>query len=395
MNILVISPGILPIPATKGGAVETLVDMFITDDTLYKNNSITVYSCCDNNNKKTKMQSKIIYINKDTLLFKVERVFRHLVNKIPNVYIGNAYICKVIRDIKRRKIRYDMIIVENQPEYAIPIKKNNIEGKMVLHLHNDYLNPSTKLCKKTLECYDLILPVSRIIKKRIEKIKSNKKVELSVLYNGIDLKKFNNNDKKIIEKYRRHFGVVKDDFVFMYSGRLVREKGVNELILAFNSLCQKTNNVKLLIVGKISNKKYYKNLMVSMKQNSDNIIFVGDVEYAEIQNYYAISDVGVVPSLCKEAFGLTVVEFLASGSPVIITDNGAMKEIVNNPQVDSIIVRSDRNFVKNLEMAMHDFVVMNKQKLQFLCDGAVKNSRFFSLEKYRDNYKKLLGLGDK
>lgn len=113
---------------------------------------------------------------------------------------------------------------------------------MVLHLHNDYLNASSKFNKKILETYDKIFAISNYIKKRIDSVETTNKVE--VLYNGVDLNQF-----KVVEKdYKlmKKFNISETDFVFICSGRIVSEKGILELIKAFNKVSLK--NEVLLIV---------------------------------------------------------------------------------------------------------------------------------------------------
>ena len=66
---------------------------------------------------------------------------------------------------------------------------------------------------------------------------------VKIIKNGENLK---------LEKYREKYDINRNDIVFLYTGRLVKEKGVKELILAFNKLLNYSNNknLKLLIVRK-------------------------------------------------------------------------------------------------------------------------------------------------
>ena len=79
---------------------------------------------------------------------------------------------------------------------------------------------------------------------------------MKLLYNGIDTEKFNVNID--IEKERKKFNIKKEDRVFLYTGRIVKEKGIKELVLAFNKI--KNKNYKLIIVGKIDNKNIFQRI---------------------------------------------------------------------------------------------------------------------------------------
>ena len=220
------------------------------------------------------------------------------------------------------KEKYDLIIVENEPQYVLEIKKSQKDAIMVLHLHNDYLNVDTKLGKKIKENYDYIYANSKYIKNRVDEIQGTK-TKVKVLYNGIDTQRFSAGyyDKR---NERKKLGFSEQDFIFLYVGRVVPEKGVMELIEAFKKV--KLTNKKLVIIGNSSDKKFYTKII---KMINEDIILKKFVDYADIPKYYAIADVGIIPSICNEAFGMVVVECLSMGKPVIISDRGALEEVTN------------------------------------------------------------------
>ena len=381
MKILIISPGILPIPAIEGGAVETLVEMLINSDELCNKHDLTLYTIYNEENYLKKQKCNVKFIKTNNFFYKIIKIIRHIVNRIPNIYIGNTFIYSVVKDIKKEKDEYDIIIVENEPQYGLILKKAGITGKLVLHLHNNYLNKNSRMAYKIKNCYDAILSISKALNEEVKKINSKKTKEI-VLYNGIDTKKFNikNNDS------RKKYNINEDEFVFMYSGRLVREKGVKELISAFNLINQKEYKAKLIIAGKVSNKRYYNELKKLSKTNKENIIFLENIKYSEMPELCAISNVGVVPTLYLEAFGLVVIEFLASYCPVIISNCGAMKELVNNIGNNAIVVNYSKKFVNDLYLAMKKYLDMPKEKFENYRKNARLNAGCFTVEKYLKNF---------
>ena len=106
MKILIISPGYLPVPAINGGAVESLIDTIVNENEKQQKITITVIGINSKNDNNDLILNSTIYkyINNKSLLFKIKKVIYALINKIPNIYIGNAYIREVIKKLKKEKL---------------------------------------------------------------------------------------------------------------------------------------------------------------------------------------------------------------------------------------------------------------------------------------------------
>jgi glycosyltransferase involved in cell wall biosynthesis len=72
---------------------------------------------------------------------------------------------------------------------------------------------------------------------------------------------------------------------------------------------------------------------------SDRVYFLGLRD--DVENVYAAANVVVMPSLWDEAFGLCVVEAMAAGRPVVVTDSGAMPEIIANGDCGAVVPKAD------------------------------------------------------
>ena len=351
-KIAFISSGYLPLPPVKGGAVEILIDTLLTSPKISNKYQIDVYSIYDKEaiiNAKKQDKIKYIYIKSSFILSKV---FRYLINKYTQKYIGNDYITKIIKTYKKELLNYDYVIVENKPEYGLILRKI-VKGKLIFHSHNDFFNKYTKHAKQILTSYNKIYALSKFICNRICEIngkEGKKKVEL--LYNGIDIEKFKNTDINAVEEIKKNLKISNDDIVVLYTGRLVKEKGIKELIESFNKISD--NRFKLVIIGSIKsgvNKtNKFINELNNLSKSNNSIIFTGYVNYDKIPLYYSMADVGVIPSIWEEPFALTVIEHLASGHPVIITNSGAMPELVNNKVAK--IVDKNKDFINNLSLVL-------------------------------------------
>lgn len=137
--------------------------------------------------------------------------------------------------------------------------------------------------------------------------------------NGIDCEgKFNpaNIDLKRLESLREQWGISKDDFVIGYSGRLVRDKGIIELVRAFDSL-KNADRCRLLLVGMFEQRDALPEDVQERIKNDKRIIYTG-FQNGGMEYFYAMMDVYVLASY-REGFPTGVLEAQAMEKPVITT----------------------------------------------------------------------------
>ena len=390
MKLLIISNGDLPIPTSQGGAVETLIQTIIDSNEKGKQHKITIFTPYDDKSKnmaKVYKMCEFEFIDTNSMKYKIGRVIRFLINRIPGIYIGNQFIYKVSKRIKKNGIKnnsYDYVIVENSAEYGLILKKY-FSNNLILHLHNDFLNINTDKAYKILHSYTKVFTLSKYIKKRVEEIDSEYK-EVYTLYNGIEIDKFNKDID--VKKLRENLNIKQDDFVFLFTGRIIKEKGIRELLLAYKNMPE-DKHLKLIIVGNLNTKniiykKYIRSLMNIVKDIKNDVIFTGYIPYEQLYKYYKIADVGIVPSIWEEPFALTVIEHLASGHPVIMTNSGGMAELADKKS--TVVIEKD-DIIPNLTKAMLDF---NKNRPQYLQKDLLKHANEYSSEIYYKRFNQLI-----
>ena len=113
-------------------------------------------------------------------------------------------------------------------------------------------------------------------------------------------------------------------------GRLVNEKGLHVLLNAIPQILSTFNNVKFVIAGK---GPCLNNLIeLSQKLNIMNrVYFTGFVSEEVLLKLYKCSDIAVFPST-YEPFGIVALEGMVAGIPVVVSDTGGLKEIVNHKE---------------------------------------------------------------
>lgn len=153
--------------------------------------------------------------------------------------------------------------------------------------------------------------------------------------NGIDTQYFSKDYflEKQLRELKYKLGISEEDFVFVFVGRLVKDKGINELVEAFSKL--KTQNSKLLLVGSFEQEldPLLPETIKEIEQNK-NIIAVGFQK--DVRPYFAISNALVFPSY-REGFPNVVMQAGAMELPAIVSDINGCNEIIVNDQ-NGIIV---------------------------------------------------------
>ncbi|KJZ95719.1 MULTISPECIES: glycosyltransferase family 4 protein [Clostridium] len=349
MNIIIISTGFLPQPAVKGGAVETLIDILIDYNEEYVKNNLYVYSICDVDAAK-KINK---YNNCKFEYIKVNKIYKYLFNKhiIPCWLFSKIFLNKVVRNIKSRE-NFDVILIENYFIYAKKLKKIIKNQPIILHLHNDFINVNVKNIKNKINFLDSIISISNYLKLKVEELNTN--ISVQTIYNGIDLSKFRKSDSNEIEGIRKKYNIADNETVIVFAGRLIADKGIKELLMAFNSISKKLP-ITLLIIGNSffndnDDDKFIKDLKDISKVKKEKIIFTGYIPYENMRKMYSIADIGCVPSIWEEPFGLTVVEQMAIGLPMIVSNSGAIPEIVS--ENCAIIIDKNREYILNLKRAI-------------------------------------------
>jgi len=129
--------------------------------------------------------------------------------------------------------------------------------------------------------------------------------------------------------------------VIIFVGRLVRMKGVDHLIRAFDNLTKSTENIALFIVGEGPIRSELQ--ILSKTSKNQNVYFVGWMDINEIVKYYSIADIFVLPTL-NDVWGLVVNEAMCCGLPIITTmAAGCSVDMVFNGENGYIVKTGDSN----------------------------------------------------
>ena len=383
ISICLIIPNAFPVPAVKGGAVETLVNNLLDENEIYGNLIITVVSIYDEQAKMISSKYKnteFIFIKAGKYEGTIDLCFSQT-----NQYLS-AYVDSVEKELENRE--FDFIIAEGG--YIQGYKKllsKYPKNKCLAHIHGKY-----EVDEVVDGIYEYYICPSGYIAKHIGDICPVDDSRIKVLYNGIKIENFN---KKIsdeeIKKLKNKFNIKPNENIIMFCGRTTEEKGIKELIKAFK-LMKNLNNSKLLIVGNSNfgaevKTQYDIELQEEAESIKDRVIFTGFVPNDQLYEFYNITDVAVFPTLIEEAFGLVVIEAMAAGCPLILTDSGAFPEIVQNTSTP--LINRGKLLIEDLAEAI-DICIDNKDKREIVAIEEQNRAKDFSNEAFYKNFVKLL-----
>jgi len=242
---------------------------------------------------------------------------------------------------------------EQQPK-SLPIKVlcSNKLTRELLKLGVDVLGGAWQ--DNYLSMVDKVTVPSEYVKEYLKKRTPNLSVE--VIPNWIRYKKPPSVSKEKLKRFRKKYGLKKNDFVVLHSGRASVEKRINIVIKVAREL--KNEDVKFLIVGggpALNNlKQQAKNLGVKEK-----IVFTGFVNDEDFNTAYAASNVFITPSL-YETFNLSAAKSMNCGIPILGAKSGGLTSVIEHG-VNGYLIPPTRNEVK--EYAELIIKLKNSKKL--------------------------------
>lgn len=369
-RVCLVAPGELPVPATQGGAVETLITTLVKQNEINGDMKLTVAAPRD---KKSELEAS--FFKKTRFIYvptaKSIKRFIHKCIQFAWGKLGLNHSVPLNTPFQREVAKlvnpeeYDIIVMEGGMFEPTALYRKRYGDKLWYHLHGVPEAPFKCLGYKT------VISVSEFAKKSwLQYCDEDTTHSVSVVHNGIDVAKFQREfteeDRKAV---RARLGFASDDFVALYCGRIIEVKGVLELLKAIQRIDD--DHVKLMVVGspdfaKSSHTPYLDKVQSLVDELDDRVAFTGYVTNNQVYQYSKSADVQVVPSLWEEAAGLVGVEAMAAGLPLIVSHSGGLQEYV--PETCSIVVERNESFVSSLSDA-----IVSLREHPELCESMAKN----------------------
>lgn len=298
-----------------------------------------------------------VRLSHDRPLLKLMRLFSSKSNpKRPEFSRGAfhyMYAMKIARAARRE--RCDVIHIHNFSNFAPVIRRFNPNARIILHMHCEWLSQlDPKLIEPRLRKVDAIVACSDYVTERVRKAFPQHAGKCHTVPNGVDAGRFSATGN---ESPRN--GACRVLFV----GRVSPEKGVHTLIDGFERVVREQPGCSLRIVGPLTpaprefiaqvcdaaqaealapcyERDYIADLREKAARAGGTIDISGPTPHGEMPTLYADADVLVNPSV-SEAFGMSLIEAMASGTPVVATRVGGMTEILAEQEAGLLVEPND------------------------------------------------------
>lgn len=214
-----------------------------------------------------------------------------------------------------------------------------------------------------------VVCVSPYLVERSIKDRLTRKSKLILLHkgscNGVNaFGQFNphNIDSEKLVSFIETYGISHKDFVIGYTGRLVIDKGIVELVDAFNELAADNNNIKLLLVGPLEERDSLPTSTINDIKSNPNIICTGLIE-KNIEYYYAMMNIFV---LCthREGFGTSILEASSMELPVLTTSHSGSRDAIINDITGMYVETNKESLVNAISKYMDNPNLIAKQGIE-------------------------------
>lgn len=183
-----------------------------------------------------------------------------------------------------------------------------------------------KLMKRFINRADVTITPTQKVKDLM--ISYGIEAEYEVIPTGIQLEKFKkeNYDPLKVLELKESLGIGKDEFVYLFLGRISKEKSISVLLDAFSEV-KADVKAKFLIIGDGPAMFELKERVKKLKIE-DRVIFTGFIKWTEVGLYYQLGDVFLNASV-TETQGLTYIEALAASMPVIVKYDSCLIDVID------------------------------------------------------------------
>ncbi|MGI0492606.1 glycosyltransferase family 4 protein [Alkalinema pantanalense CENA528] len=263
-----------------------------------------------------------------------------------------------------RTMGCDIVHIHNFSQLIPIVRWLNPKIKIVLHMHCEWLTKLDQtLLAPRLHQTNLIIGCSEFITNGIRQRFPEIADRCHTVLNGVNTSYFRPANN------RSSAPPSTQPLKILYIGRLSPEKGIHVLLDAFEQVHRQFPDVQLDVIGPQevlpmgflidmdddpqvlalerfypeSEWQQYLHQWQRSRPAGQQVRFVGNVKFYDLPQHYQTADLFVFPSVCNEAFGLPVAEAMAAGLPVIVSDKGALPELVQNHAQGQVVPAHDAN----------------------------------------------------
>lgn len=221
---------------------------------------------------------------------------------------------------------FDIIHCHDWMTFKAGINVKNLKGKpLIVHVHSTEFDRTgghgvNQIVYNTeregMEKADAVIAVSNFTKQKIIDHYGISPDKVFVVHNAIDFK-----DQHTYE-------IKKEDKVVLFLGRITLQKGPDHFLYAARKVLDHDPDVKFIIVGS-GDMEHHIIEKAAELGTSKNVLFAGFLQGVDVEKAYRMADLYVMPSV-SEPFGITALESIQSGTPVLISKQSGVSEVIKH-----------------------------------------------------------------
>ena len=186
---------------------------------------------------------------------------------------------------------------------------------------------------------------------------------------------------------REELGVSNKETLFLFVGRIVPAKGIIELLDAFEKLYQTHKDLRLVVAGQVFN---HDELAKHNRASYSRILYTGLINKEELNKWYLIADVGVIPTYTEQC-SYTALEMMAARLPVITTDGNGIKDMFVPNESALVVPAKQDTLSEDLAKVMEQIIHMNEEQKKKMTQKAYNTLQTkYSLDKMAKDYQKFV-----
>jgi glycosyltransferase involved in cell wall biosynthesis len=384
-NIIILAPSTLPIPAVESGAYEHLIELIIDENELdYKVNFIVI-SLENAKTRKLRVKyknTKFIDFRNSFLLRALNKIYKYkyFLSRKKNWY--NFHITQITGIIKNT--RFDKIIIFGGVHHIKPISECVEKNKIIFFLGTEILENAHDFSL----CHKVLLGNKRLISKINEINIELASTKLVNLVPGIDINYYENFNHEKSLNLKEKFNIDIDTTVITYVGRVINSKGVSILLNSCLKL-HKSNKFKIILIGSLGSnfgsdgsklkQTDTEGIPELLEKLGSKCISTGFVNVGDLPDYLALTDIGVVPSICEDVAPGSYLQFLCLGKATVVSDAGGIPEFFSDDY--SLMFKRGENM--EVELANHlEFLIKNSEVRMKMGKEALRMRTTLSKERY-------------
>ena len=297
-----------------------------------------------------------------------KRVSNLLAKEKPDVVHAHAPVVLGLQGVVSATRKKLPVVISHHTHFPDYLPHHLFDGKLPETLNNLSEFTVKKLMKQVFRRADVVTAPTEELVKELRSYGLDNVIRLP---NGIDLKRFKHEPAKEAE-FRKLYGIPKSKKVVLYLGRISSEKKLDCLLRAFKMI--EKNDMLLLVVGGGPHLEKFKKLVKAL--GIERAVFTGFIEKKYINAAYGCADIFASAS-DTETFGLTFVEAMYMGLPVVGVRRFGAKEIVTNDRTGILVEPGDDAGLANaMERLLEDDALRKR-----MGRNARKESMVYSLRK--------------